>query len=352
MFMGWCVLASHQWNPKAFILERRPEVPLKQGWDIGYDAQWYYAIAIDPIHAVHIVDQPAYRYQRMIYPLLVRLLSFGKVEWMPWVMLFLNLVASSLVSYQFAKLITRKGASPWICLVVMSSIGFLLAMRLDLLEPLALALALTGWVIFDEDLPWMSIFLFALAGLTKEIGLLFAGSMAVWLFWRKKGLTALYVFLGAFFPYLLWRAFLFYRLGDTVFQNQFMQLSWIPFSGFFTLKDLPSQLMIGLWVILPAVLGILLMVWQLWHQNPILQSPETYLVCAEILLVALLPRLTWIDPLAVLRTGSGLLVALVLWMAIYNRRLLPYLAALYIPSGLLLVLVPGFYFTHTLSIVP
>ena len=46
----------------------------------GYDGQFNYAIAADPLHASPALDVPAYRYQRILYPLLVRALALGQED--------------------------------------------------------------------------------------------------------------------------------------------------------------------------------------------------------------------------------------------------------------------------------
>ncbi len=38
----------------------------------GYDGQFAYQIALDPLEAAPYLDVPAYRYQRILYPLLGR----------------------------------------------------------------------------------------------------------------------------------------------------------------------------------------------------------------------------------------------------------------------------------------
>ena len=48
---------------------------------VGYDGQFYYYIAHDPFilgQSYNHIDFPAYRYQRIIYPLTAWLLSFGQ----------------------------------------------------------------------------------------------------------------------------------------------------------------------------------------------------------------------------------------------------------------------------------
>ncbi len=336
------VLGSHNWDPKAFILERRPEVPLEQGWDIGYDAQWYFFIASDPLGAEKVLDSPAYRYQRIIYPMLVRVLSLGQVEWIPWTMLIVNLAAAGLCTFLLATSIAKNGGSPWFALTLCGSFGFLLAMRLDLLEPLTLVLAIAGWIMYKEGKSTRGILLFALSGLTKEIGLIFPVALSVWLLWRRQWRKAIWLAAGSILPYILWGVYLQSQFGTTSEAVEATRLSWIPFSGIFSLADMPSLLLVNLWVVLPALTSIGYIVYLGLFKHTGLTQPEALLVFAQVAFLSIMPHATWADPLAVIRTSSGFLAALILWLAIANRRLLPYTAALFLPSSLLAVFVPGF----------
>ena len=336
------VLASHGWDPGDFILEKRPEVPLEQGWDIGYDAQWYYQIAADPLGAAGGLDLPAFRYQRIVFPILIYLVSLGQVAWMPWAMLVINLAAAFLATYLLADLLSRKYVSPWFALAFCGSFGYMLAMRLDLLEPLTIALALAGWKIYFEKKPDLGIILFALAGLTKEIGLVFPLSIIAWLLCERRWREAAWLALGSLLPYFTWRAYLQGVLGNPAKAIAQSRLSWPPFTGFEELGNSTSMLFVGLWVMLPGILCVLFILWQLRKGIAVLRQPQAYLVLAQFAMIAVLPRPTWLDPLAVLRTGLGLLAALILYLGASYPRALPYLAALYIPSCLLAFLVPGF----------
>jgi hypothetical protein len=337
------VLSSHNWDPHAFIMERRPEVPLEQGWDIGYDAQWYYAIAADPSSAASQLDAAAYRYQRILYPLLIRLVSLGKVSWMPWAMVLINLIAAGVFTYLVSELLSKKGAPFWYAWIITGSIGFLIAMRMDLLEPLTFALALAGWKFFDEDKLTLSVVCFALAGLTKEVGLSFPAALVIWLLIKKRWGRAGWIAFGSFLPYFAWQVYLSHTLGNTAFQAEATRPGLIPFSGLFAIQDAPSRMMLGLWAVLPAIIGALLLSLDLWRKPSAFETPEAFLVLVQILLIAFLPHLTWVDPLAVLRSGIGLLAALLLWLAGSHRRVMPYLGALFIPSGIVLAMVPGFF---------
>jgi hypothetical protein len=323
-------------------LQRRPEVPLEQGWDIGYDAQWYYQIAASPLDAASGLDLPAFRYQRIVFPLIIYFVSLSQIAWMPWVMLVINLAATGVATWLLADMLSRKNLSPWYALVFGASFGYILAMRLDLLEPLTIALALAGWKFYFEKKPPAGIILFALSGLTKEIGLVFPLAITAWLLWERRWRDAAWLALGSLLPYLAWRVYLQAVLGDPAKAIIQSRMSWPPFSGFFDSGNSTSMLLIGLWVMLPGLLCLVLVLWQMQKGYALLRQPQVFLVLAQLAMIAVLPRPTWVDPLAVLRTGLGLLVALILYLAAMYPRGLPYLAALYVPSSLLAFLIPGF----------
>ncbi len=335
------VLSSHDWNPRAFIMERRQEIPREQGWDIGYDAQYYYAIAVDPLSAADKLDSPTYRYQRIIYPLFIRIISLGNENLMPWTMLVINLAAVSAIAGILAGLLSRRGVSVWFAVVLVFFLGLMLSMRMDLLEPLVLALGLGGWMAYKKDKPAVGILLFALSGLTKEVGLIFPAAITAWLLLQGKWRTALWTLAGSTLPFLVWQFYLTSQFGTRFAASGATHLTRIPFSGLFNYKDLPGFLFVGFWAAIPAVLGGLGLAWDLWRRPSSLQHPEIFLLIFQVALIATLPRPTWGDPLAVLRTATGLLVSLLLWLALSHPRALPYLAAFYIPSGLVMAIVPG-----------
>jgi hypothetical protein len=88
---------------------------------------------------------------------------------MPWAMLLINLASASVVAGILAELLSRRGVSGWFALVLIFSLGFMLSMRMDLLEPLTLALGLGGWIAYDEKKPLTGNVLFALSGLTRKL---------------------------------------------------------------------------------------------------------------------------------------------------------------------------------------
>jgi hypothetical protein len=335
------VLATHGWDPRALVLQRLEQVPLAQGWGIGYDGQWAYRIASDPATAWQELDSPAYRYQRILFPLLARALSLGQIGLLPWAMIALNLAAGSLGAAALGGLLVRQGVTPWLALVFSLSLGSLLAVRLDLLELLALALALWGWLCYERDRTLPAIVLFALGGLTKEIALVFPLGLAAGELARVNPRRALALAVGALAPYLAWYVVLQIIFPTTQAEIAQGRPLLVPFAGLRYLENPASRGLVGLWVVGPALLAGLAAAWDAWRDLTGERGRHALLLLAQAGLIATLPALTWADPLAMVRTGLGFLACLLVWLAASHRRLLPYAAALWLPSGFIVFLVPG-----------
>src|SRR5581483_1565689 len=53
----------------------------------GYDGQFYYQIARNPLGAAQFMDNAPYRYQHLLYGLLAWFLSFGQTSLVPYALL-------------------------------------------------------------------------------------------------------------------------------------------------------------------------------------------------------------------------------------------------------------------------
>ncbi|MBE0411284.1 MAG: hypothetical protein IBX69_16300, partial [Anaerolineales bacterium] len=139
------VLTRHDWDPMAFVMEGtrfREGVP-DGTW--GYDGQFAYYIALDPLNAPPWMDHDAYRYQRILYPALEWLFSLGgQPVLIPWVMIVINLVCILTATWLLSGMLAERGVPPWVALSFVFFIGVFVALRGNLLEPLAISLSLLG----------------------------------------------------------------------------------------------------------------------------------------------------------------------------------------------------------------
>lgn len=181
-------LAANSWNPEWFVHFGHESTILPKGEQVlgsdvlipheqGQDGQSFWLIARDPLlvhtsDAETYLDRPAYRSQRLLYPLLAAPFRVLGERAMIWALLVLNLAAVGLGTYWTALLVAEVGAPARAALAFPFNPGVLVGLVLDTSDVLALALLVGGvlaWVRRDDR--W-ALTAFALAGLTKEITLL------------------------------------------------------------------------------------------------------------------------------------------------------------------------------------
>ncbi len=141
---GYCLftLARNAWDPMAFVMIGRQFDPAHGTYEMGYDGQFAYQIALDPSGAAPYLDIPAYRYQRILYPMLARLLALGNPTAIPWTLILINLASLALGTLATEKILAAHGHSRWYALAYGAFAGLLLSLRHDLTEPLAFPLFL------------------------------------------------------------------------------------------------------------------------------------------------------------------------------------------------------------------
>jgi hypothetical protein len=110
----------------------------------GYDGQFYYALARDPLAldpaTRAAIDTPAYRAQRVLLPALAWAASGGgSTGALEWAIPALNLAGAALLALAVALIARGRGAPAWFGVGAGLLLGVLLAALRDLTEPLALA---------------------------------------------------------------------------------------------------------------------------------------------------------------------------------------------------------------------
>jgi len=139
-----CVLAvliGSDGDPLTFVLQGTQFSENDLLGSQGYDGQFVYQIALSPGEAAAHLDVSAYRYQRILYPLLARLLAFGQPLLIPWTLILVNVAAIGLGTWATQALLADQRVSRWYALVYGLYGGQLVALRTDLTEPLAYGLA-------------------------------------------------------------------------------------------------------------------------------------------------------------------------------------------------------------------
>jgi hypothetical protein len=107
----------------------------------------------------------------------------------------------------------------------------------------------------------------------------------------------------------------------------------IPFSGLRYVDLSPAMTYIILFVAVPAIIfGVMgLLDFRRWSS-----SPEILILLANVALIALMPKLTWINIGGALRVAIGLVVASLIYLANSHPKLLPWASAFWVISGLIM----------------
>ncbi len=235
----------------------------------GYDGQFAYYIALEPNPRVVDVylDVPAYRYQRILLPILAWVLALGEAGAVGWTLWLVNLAGFVLGVWALASWLSDRGESTAYALAFGLWVGYFGGVALDLSEPLAYGLAAAGWLAAARQRFAVSGCLFAAAMLAKETaGVLWAAAWLGLLLDRRAGAgPRLWLTMSgaiwAGWQLGLWAIFGQPGVGSGgAYATSF---EWIPFMGLARVAGVDMRVFLLYLVVFgPAVLAPTL--WGLW----------------------------------------------------------------------------------------
>ena len=175
------LLAGRGWDASTFVTagdrlvdrEHAPPGLFIHRDSFGYDGQYYYRLALDPFtsqqveHGVRL-DSPAYRQQRIGYPLLVWALSFGRPGWVPGALIGVNWLALCALGWLGGCFARAAGRHALQGLLISLYPGFALVLARDLTEILATALLLGGFWLLRASRAGAAALVWMAAVLTRE----------------------------------------------------------------------------------------------------------------------------------------------------------------------------------------
>ena len=193
----------------------------------GYDGQFYYRLSVAPFelrqpsHGV-LLDFPAWRMQRIFYPLLSWMAALGNAALVPAAMFAVNLLGLAAIAVFSLRIAGRLNLPALTPLAVMLWPGFVVALTHDTTEIVSAALLLGALAAYLADRLVLYALLGALATLTRETGILMlAGILFLELFrvydgrgrWRRANRAL--ICLLALIPFLAWREILHFLWSES-----------------------------------------------------------------------------------------------------------------------------------------
>jgi hypothetical protein len=314
-------LARYDFDPKIFALIGTQYDPGVSGGRPGYDGQFAYQIARDPLNGWAKIDVPAYRYQRILYPMAARVLALGNAELVPWTLIIVNALALTAGVWLTEEMLRHFNVSRWYALIYGLSAGTLMSVRLDLTEPLAYALAQAGVLLALKDRwRWAAVML-ALAALTKEMTLAVAAGIGLVYLYRRQWTKLLTFSAIVLLPFAIWQIVLWQWFGQPGIGSGgalATPFEIVPLRGLWSLAflDLRVFLLFAAIMIPLAVIPALISLWvagrQMWRR--VIDIP-TLVLLLNALLVLITPQSTFREPLAMARYIVGLMAAVLLYAA-------------------------------------
>ena len=294
----------------------------------GYDGQFIYYIARnpDPVEVLPYLDVPAYRYQRILLPLLARYLSLGKVEVIPWMLAGLGIFAQAAGTWAVAELLIGWGVSGWYALVYALWVGFILAVRLDLPEPLAYSLVAGALLSQERGKPWLAWPLLGLALLAKEVIALFVVAALLSSLQKKDWKNASGLLLVSILPYIVFQLWLWKVFGQPGIGSggaMATPFELIPLMGLLRIGYFsPVYLLAMLVVFLPAV--IVPALWGVWMGIRKWITGDASVVVLALIMNALaiffLPFSTYRETGGLLRFACGLVMCVLLFTSRFHMK--------------------------------
>jgi hypothetical protein len=290
----------------------------------GYDGQFNYYIARQPLEAAPCIDRPAYRYQRILLPLLGAVLSLGQSAWIPWVFIGVNLAALTLSTAWLEHLLAQQGVWRGYALSYGLFAGVVWAVRLSTSEPLAYALAI-GAILGQQrgKLGW-AVVTWSLAVLAKETVLILVGGVALYYLAHKQWQALTLVLAGVLGPFILWQSTLLIWLGEWGVGSggaEATRFEILPFGGIIQLWThgdpvtfwVQGVLFLGLFVVIPTLWGGLMTTLD-WRQ------PHTVTLYGSLLwssaaVMPFIPFSTYREYVGILRFMPPLVLGVLLYSA-------------------------------------
>ncbi len=294
----------------------------------GYDGQFVYYIARD-LHPQVVrphLDAPAYRYQRILLPLLARALALGRLALLPWTIIFWTVLWLPVGTWAVSELLVGWGVSRWYALVYGLWAGFMIAIAVDLPETLAFGLAALGLLAVERGRTAWGWGLLALAMFARELTVFIVwGVMLSYLLQRRwKDLLGLGVVAGL--PFVMFQGWLWLTFGQPgvgVGGDMATPLEIIPFMGLLRIGAVSGVLLLAYGLVFTPTI-VLPCLWGIYAAARALLKANWHWTTGVLLIHAgQIPFTSYAafrEPGGMIRLATGLMLGVLLFAAYHHRR--------------------------------
>jgi hypothetical protein len=246
LFIG-ILLSGRDWDTSYLVVagsefvDRQNAPASLQVWQgsTGYDGQFFYRLALDPFSNQRSafgveLDHPAYRQQRILYPLIAWALAFGDPDRIATSLLVVNYMALCALGWLGASLAqSLRRAALW-GLAVPLYPGFLLSLSRDLAEIVEVAFVVATVLLIRKNRHGWAAGALSLAALTRETALVVPVGLAMasvfTLATKKRLLVQPIVIIAPFVVACVWQSALFLRWGELPVLSSPWNMG-MPFAG-------------------------------------------------------------------------------------------------------------------------
>jgi hypothetical protein len=283
----------------------------------GYDGQFFYQIALHPLGAARFLDNAPFRYQRILYPLAVYLLSAGQAALLPYTLLLTNWIAIVFGVEVLSQLLQRHGQNRWFSLAYGLYFGQATAFTFDTAEPFTYAFVCYAIACSDRQQRTRAALTFGLAALARETAILFPLGYMLYYSLRREWAETIRLAVLSVLPLVIWLLVLVAIFGTTglTFTPPF---EVIPFYGIIAQATAPRKfglliVLMGLPTLLSGVLAL-----RAWFDRP--DHPLLWAWAANLALVIFLSRFSYLELIGCGRIATGLVLAGLAYGAITHEQ--------------------------------
>lgn len=283
----------------------------------GYDGQFYYQIARNPLEAFKYMDNASFRYQHILYGLVVGALSLGQPVLIPYMLLLVNLLSVVLSVEIVSRLLVKHGLSPWFSLAMGLYFGQAAATMFDTAEPFTYLLVCIGVWMLEEKHLTMAALLMGLATLSREIAVLFPAGYALYFLIRKDWQAFVRFTVLGILPLLLFLLILriIFRETGVTFTRP---LEHIPFAGIFFYTQVPRKFwLLILLMLVPTVGGWMVIGRELLRRK---FGQVFFVLLANLALITFMSHSSYNDLVSSGRIATGLVLAVLLYGISTNNK--------------------------------